>query len=305
MKQRERIRWLVSVACFNFVLEAHCLSLDRSTVAGWGHPVWFPTSSPSSSSNSVLKKTKETSCVVFLHGRLEAESGEPPFPPPRQLYQQFCHSMADACGQSVLMVEYDQLLSTHLGKEPRNLRPGPISQFIFDTVEAELSPREPYHSDSIATEPISISLVTFSMGAAMGLKLLHRYQKRPQGENQSRFIPSIEKLVLIEPVWRCWLSLIPTSTPISETIPVLVIYGSDDEETLTDSGQNVQGSLQTILPNLTVQELKGGNHWYILNANLGEQALAPLKLSSSSSNETSAMSLRDQMIGYIQDFLEQ
>ena len=208
-------------------------------------PFWF--SPPTIPSPPIASP----SCVVFLHGRLESDPGEPPFPPPNVLYRQFCSSIVASLDMPVLQIDYHKILSKKLGKERRTWQMGPISQAIADSITKELHNKE-----------TSIILITFSMGAAMGMKLLQNAETLFSHQNLT-----ITRLVLIEPVWRCWLSLVPHDKPISD-VPALAVFGSLDKDTLTDSGKNVHGSLRPLLSNLTTVRLHGGNHWYILNSDL-------------------------------------
>lgn len=236
--------------------DAH--GFTATTASKTAKAVWFlpPT----------LDVEAKLSCIIFLHGRLEAENGKPPFPPPSRLYQQFCTSLAKSMNEPVLLVDYHEILSQQLGKEPRTWQRGPIAQSVMDVVESEMSGlmdsnRDWKGGDSNNRQQIDVTLVTFSMGAVMGLKLLQWYET-----SAGQLAPvRICKMALVEPVWRCWLSLVPRDEPISH-IPVLPIYGTNDSETLTDSGVGGgQSVLQLLLPNLAVHELKEGNHWYIVN----------------------------------------
>lgn len=103
----------------------------------------------------------------------------------------------------------------------------------------------------------------------MGLKLLHDQQHR-QPHPPPR-MPMISKLILMEPVWRCWLSLASREVPIvststgSSSCQCLAIWGTCDRDTLMDSGQSVKGALRPLLPEVETRSIRGGNHWYILN----------------------------------------
>jgi pimeloyl-ACP methyl ester carboxylesterase len=164
-----------------------------------------------------------------------------------------------------LLVDYHDILSTTIGREPRTWQRGPISQSIADLVANEMDYRRvDQHYTTSEEESSTIVLVTFSMGAAMGLKLVQEDAKSllPDDNNAN-----ISSLVLIEPVWRCWLSLAPRDRPIAE-IPTLAVWGTNDRDTLTDSGKSVPRSLRPLLSNLTTKSLEGANHWYILNDNV-------------------------------------
>ena len=209
-------------------------------------PFWF---SPSTLPAQTKGTTNEV--VVFLHGRLEAEPGEVAFPPPAELYNDFCTALADALDAPVLMVDYHDTLASKLSQEPRTWTWGPICQQIASVVTREIG------SSNKCANCCGIVLVTFSMGAAMGLKLLAGGLSAMQ----------INKTILIEPVWRCWLSLAPRNVPISQ-VPTLAVWGTLDKDTLTDSGRNVSAALRPLLPNLQTHTLEGANHWYILNADI-------------------------------------
>ena len=246
--------------------------------------------SPESSSSSTQSRL-----VIFLHGRLESEPGVGNvYPPPRQLYSNFLNRLVDkfpsddkeGTTTSLLMVEYDELLSKHLSKEPRDLQLGPVSSAILECIRKELVVvgKAGEDDDDDDEQPISrrrrrqqVTLITFSMGAAMGLKLL---------SNTEWFLSKsvlIENVVFIEPVWRCWLPFVVSNPKVIADIPALAIIGSNDKDTLIDSGRNVKRALQPFLPNVQVVEIDGGNHWYILNEeSYNEMIVSP---SSSSSKQ--------------------
>lgn len=230
------------------------------------------------------------SCIVFLHGRLEAEAHEPPFPPPPNLYSHFCSSLAKRSRQKVLMVDYHEGLSSHLGKEPRSWELGPISQSIIDCLNQQFA-----HHEEISL----IDIVTFSMGAAMGLKTIRHASDKLVPD--SKF--SVSKMILIEPVWRCWLSIAMTHSNEFLTIPVLAIWGTLDRDTLIDSGNSVERSLTPLVSDrslLSAVSLNGGNHWYILN----EDIVYASKGLPKADDAKSPSELREELMDLIIEALE-
>ena len=288
--------FLFFLVWINLVVHGNCWGVVETPAQQQATPIWFH---PSSSTTTTAKKNSAStvhrtndnlshassastsSCVVFLHGRLEAEPGDDaPFPRPAVLYRDFCHGLAHVLQQPVLMVEYHHLLASttrFLGREPRSWELGPLSRSIFRTIVHELSGNNGNsHNDDSATNdcatvvPFSnMILVTFSMGAAMGLKFLHHAPTvLPPGIK-------ISHVVLVEPVWRCWLSLV-VRTPSTlwtsddddsnnDAPAVWALWGTHDSETLTDSGRNVAAALRPLLPHVVTHSIPGANHWYILN----------------------------------------
>ena len=219
-----------------------------------------------------LSDSQQSPLVIFLHGRLEAEPGETAYPPPNKLYGDFIERLRKKLpsdGTGLLLLEFDEILSK-LSTEPRDLRLGPISSAISESICNVIAP------ETSQQHKKTLTLITFSMGAAMGLKLLN-----------TGFSERIEKVVLIEPVWRCWLPFAVSSPKIICDVPTLALAGSKDKDTMVDSGRSVQRSLKPFLPNLEVVELKGGNHWCILNDEfiISKEGLAPNKTPGELQNE--------------------
>ena len=229
-------------------------------------PVWF------SSQGYECKPPTIPPRVVFVHGRLEAEDGEAPFAAPAELYSDFCRGLAETMEPSqqepkasVLLLEYDNLLSKELPREPRDLSYGPVSSALAEAISTHvLLPREKAQSTTAEGREHKASqlvLISFSMGASMALKLLH---------NSDALKEALTYVVLIEPVWRCWLPFaVSGPRPIlaagdTASPSVLALYGTRDDQTQVDSGGSVKGSLRPLLPDLETLSLKGGNHWGIL-----------------------------------------
>lgn len=211
--------------------------------------------------------------IVFLHGRLEADAEEAPYAAPSKLYNDFLEKLPPTH-----LVEYDKELAEprKLAREPRDLRIGPISSSLQDSIQDILSK----HADGSRKVDL---LITFSMGAAMGFKLLHH-------------CPEVfDRVVLIEPVWRCWLPFVVSNPRPICNVPTLALYGTNDALTRDDSGKSVLGSLRAFFSNLKVVPIQGGNHWGILNEDvaISKEGLAD--------NLTPAQ-LQDEMFALIEQF---
>ena len=265
-----RKKWLLPKLIFFCLLipSASCLTPSKG--------VWFPSSTKLQTEQEPVSIQSSRKLFIFLHGRLEADDKDPKQPPmlpppPAELYSQFCESLARETKSPVLMVDYHEVLASHLGQEPKTWQLGPVSRSIAGCIENETRDLPMVFPEG---EERSIILVTFSMGAAMGLKLLQRQQ---QLQAILPIVPRIHKIILVEPVWRCWLSLAAREQPIvshstsdgNNVVPAcLAVWGTLDRDTLMDSGKSVQGSLRPLLPQVETKALQGGNHWYILNDNV-------------------------------------
>jgi len=226
--------------------------------------------------------------VIFLHGRLEANAGENmSIPEPSELYGDFLSELSNQLPpqSQVLIPAYHEQYS-EWKREPRDLTSGPVTSAISRVIHDHLVGIDPSLQ---AAMPRHLTLISFSMGAAIMLKLLANDPMLHLSTNQSdndrndctnRVDIKRLKLILIEPVWRCWLPFAvseasssigdPTrrSSIVISHLPALAIAGTKDEEVRHDSGcmgQNsmdgVRRSLRPFLPNVQVAEIEGGNHF--------------------------------------------
>lgn len=250
--------------------------------------------------------------VAFLHGRLEPDVGEAPYARPAELYGDFCRSLAErlppaaahddgtsTSSSSVLLVDYEDILERELKREPRDLRLGPVSSAVAEDVrDAVLGIGGGDDDDASGGEEQEtrrIVLVTYSMGAAMGLKLLaHHFD---DDDPSLRRKLEIERVILIEPVWRCWLPFAVSSPRIIAEVPALALYGTEDELTKLDSGGSVAGSLRPFLPNLETVPLEGGNHWGIVSEDVAGGDIATEGLISP--DVVTPSKLREEMVDRI------
>ena len=250
--------------------------------------------------------TSSVDFVVFIHGRLEADSSVENIriPRPSVLYSEFCKGLAKT--KNVLLPEYHEHYS-EWRREPRELCLGPVSSAVGEAIRNHAS------GSFVATgrrgnnnPPVKVTLVSFSMGAAILLKLLENESILSSQEVE------IEKVVLVEPVWRCWLPFAvsrsvearysTTSRDKDLTVsnaPALAIVGTNDEEVQHDSGggckNSVARSLRPFLSNLTVIDIEGGNHFGLCSG-VAEFAEDGLPVSMSPND------LREEIIGHISEF---
>ena len=209
--------------------------------------------------------------IIFLHGRLEADEHESniSIPDPSELYIDFLSNLCDKLppNSQILMPAYHEHYKDWK-REPRDLTLGPVSSAIGQAIHNHV---EEMH------EPIKATVISFSMGAAVLLKLLAN--DPILSRKKSCVEIHVQRLILIEPVWRCWLPFAvseankrigdPTkgATAISD-VPALAIAGSGDDEVRCDSGcmgqrnmDCVRRSLKPFLPSVRVAEIEGGNHF--------------------------------------------
>ena len=242
-----------------------------------------PTSQPSNPASNEL--------VIFLHGRLEADDDEDIcIPEPFRLYSDFLSSLSNKmpANSQILMPIYHENYKDWK-HEPRDLTLGPVTSAISQVIRDHLMSTE--------QESIKLTMMSFSMGAAILMKLMANDPILSAAKNSEVDVGincrvDIQRLILIEPVWRCWLpfavaeaaSLIgdPTSCMISD-LPTLAIAGTNDDEVGYDSGcmgqKNMDGvrrSLRPFLPNVHVEEIEGGNHFGGLCSGVNDIATAGL-----------------------------
>jgi hypothetical protein len=229
------------------------------------------------------KKSPSTSppeLVIFLHGRLEADAGENiSIQEPSELYGDFLSELSNQLPpqSQVLMPAYHEQYS-EWKREPRDLTLGPVTSAISRVIHDHLAGID---SSPQSAMPYHLTLISFSMGAAIMLKLLANDPMLCDWNDSTNRVDTKRlKLILIEPVWRCWLPFAvseasssigdPTrrSSIIVSNLPALAIAGTKDEEVRHDSGcmgQNsmdgVRRSLRPFLPNVQVAEIEGGNHF--------------------------------------------
>ena len=128
--------------------------------------------------------------LIFLHGRLEADEHESniSIPDPSELYIDFLSNLYDTLppNSQILMPAYHEHYKDWK-REPRDLTLGPVSSAIGQAIHNHV---EEMH------EPIKATVISFSMGAAVLLKLLANdpifFRKKSCVE--------IQRLILIEPV---------------------------------------------------------------------------------------------------------
>ena len=262
-------------------------STSVEALAGVVRPVWFNSQGyyrydndnevasfsdnpQENETSSSLPQKPSLPSVIFLHGRLEKDDdSEPPFEAPAKLYYDFCKGLAKQFEQPstnskttsistsfpLLMIEYDKLLAMELPNEPRTLDYGPVSTALANAIETNLGQRRQQQQQK---QPLV--LVSFSMGASMALKLLR---------NSKVLQKALTHVILVEPVWRCWLPFCVSSNQKAiltndDNIRILALCGTKDDQTMVDSVGSVMGSLKPLLPTLEVLLVEGGNHWGIL-----------------------------------------
>ena len=254
------------------------------------HPIVMPSCrSPSPATSQPNPASDEL--VIFLHGRLEADDDEDIFiPEPSQLYSDFLSSLSNkmTANSQIFMPAYHEHCKDWK-HEPRDLTLGPVTSAISQVIRDHLMSTE--------QESIKLTMMSFSMGAAILMKLMANDPILSAAKNSEVDVGincrvDIQRLILIEPVWRCWLpfavaeaaSLIgdPTSCMISD-LPTLAIAGTNDDEVGYDSGcmgqKNMDGvrrSLRPFLPNVHVEEIEGGNHFGGLCSGVNDIATAGL-----------------------------
>ena len=261
------------------------------------------TSQPSPSSNEL---------VIFLHGRLEADDDEDIFiPEPSQLYGDFLSGLSQKipANSEILMPAYHAHYQDWK-HEPRDLTLGPVTSAISQVIHD--------HLKSTERDSIKLTMVSFSMGAAILIKLMASDPILSSAKNSGVDVGincsvNIQRLILIEPVWRCWLpfavseaaSLVgdPTRDCIISDLPTLAIAGTNDDEVGHDSGcmgqtsmDGVRRSLRPFLPNTKVSEIEAGNHFGGLCSGVDDIAMGNL------GEGVTLPSLRDEIISRIAYF---
>jgi hypothetical protein len=232
------------------VMTANALTSSQSTI--------FPHQSSASSSD----------LIVFIHGRLDVGSSYR-IPPPPILYSEFCKGLARRSGKDVLLPTYHEYYNVWR-EEPRDLGIGPVSSAVGTAIRNHIlaSKNVSLGGESKKT-PTKLTFISFSMGAAILLKLLKSDPLFKSDRIQ------VEKIILVAPVWRCWLTFAvqrqaeARSSRLKEldqtvsTLPVLVLAGTNDIEVEIDSGgiRTVGAALRPFLPILGVIEIEGGNHF--------------------------------------------
>ena len=198
-------------------------------------------------------------------------------------------------------------------REPRDLELGPVSSAVGETIRKHIKSYSDPMNATATSISVKITLVSFSMGAAIVLKLL---KNSPMFESASVSVPSsilkngikIERAILVEPVWRCWLpfavsraaearySANAKKVEISK-VPSLVLVGTNDLEVRHDInggmgsndtrnlGQSVARCLQPFLPNLSTIDIAGGNHFGLCSGPPKFMVFASEGLSSGKSSE--------------------
>ena len=170
--------------------------------------------------------------------------------------------------------------------EPRDLTLGPVTSAISQVIHD--------HLKSTERDAIKLTMISFSMGAAILIKLMASDPILSSAKNSGvdvgiKCSVNIQRLILIEPVWRCWLpfavskaaSLVgdPTRDCIISDLPTLAIAGTNDDEVGHDSGcmgqtsmDGVRRSLRPFLPSTKVSEIEGGNHFGALCSGVNDIA---------------------------------
>lgn len=267
------------------------------------HPVIFSTKS------SVENDNNQMSLIIFIHGRLESDSPDESIPNPKDLYRDFCVGLADKASQDILLPQYHEHYRDWR-KEPRDFGVGPVSNLVSKAIRdhiMEKSNNIDNQNDNLqqSRPKMTITLISFSMGAAILLKLL----KSDPFLSSSTMI-EIDKLILIEPVWRCWVPFAVSEASSSMTkmsgdattlvsdIPALALAGTNDDEVWHDSGGGKNGvarSLRPFLSNLSAIEVEGGNHFGFCS---GIDSLAMKNLSP----ERTPSNIRKEIIHHIVSF---
>ena len=212
--------------------------------------------------------------IIFLHGRLEADEHESniSIPDPSELYIDFLSNLYDKLppNSQILMPAYHEHYKDWK-REPRDLTLGPVSSAIGQAIHDHIEEMQ----FRWGNDPVKATVISFSMGAAVLLRLL---ANGPILSGKKSCV-EIQRLILIEPVWRCWLPFAVSeantrigdpakcATAISD-VPALAIAGSGDDEVRCDSGcmgqrnmDCVRRSLKPFLPSVRVAEIEGGNHF--------------------------------------------
>mmetsp|Transcript_21567 Transcript_21567/g.45492 ORF Transcript_21567/g.45492 Transcript_21567/m.45492 type:complete len:333 (+) Transcript_21567:69-1067(+) len=328
------------MAAIHFVVKSlFCLFVLIAEAGGMAvHNVLFPTDRDGAffGTNALpLSATPTTispspSLVVFVHGRLEADpvSDGMDIPRPAELYSDFCNGLADETKKDVLLVDYHEHYKDW-GREPRDLGLGPVTSAIGEAIRNHIATTT-FRTDTATPK---ITLVSFSMGAAIVLKLLGSdptFQPATLSSSllgSSEGVLQVEKLILVEPVWRCWLPFAvarATEAGYSPSnnnnnggvgiskIPSLALVGTRDEEVQHDCGgagmggsgprnssEAVVRTLRPFLSNVSAIDVTGGNHFGGLCSGppdireFIEEGLAP---------DTTPESVRKELIGRISEF---
>jgi len=240
------------------------------------HSVLFPAGCKGDttvrSTGATIAPSTSSSLVVFIHGRLDVEdSSTINIPRPSVLYSEFCKGLATT--KDVLLVDFHEHYN-EWGKESRDLSLGPVSSAVGEAIRKYIVSTSSPLPDS-NYPPTKVTLISFSMGTAILLKIL---------ENESTFFSQssnsmveIENIILVEPIWRCWLPFAVSRAAESvystnkidvavSNVPALALVGTNDVDVRNDSGGGpncVKRSLRHFLPNLSVTDIEGGNHFGI------------------------------------------
>lgn len=167
------------------------------------HPIVMPSCrSPSPTSRPNNPASNEL--VIFLHGRLEADDDEDIFiPDPSQLYSNFLSGLSQKlpANSQILMPSYHEHYKDWK-HEPRDLTLGPVTSAISQAIRD--------HLISTEQDSIKLTMISFSMGAAILMKLLANDPILSTAKNSEVDVGincrvGVQRLILIEPVWRCWL----------------------------------------------------------------------------------------------------
>lgn len=243
------------------------------------HPIVIPSGQPSSS-GTTSQPNPSNEVVIFLHGRLEADDDEDIFiPDPTELYSDFLSGLSNKipANSQTLMPAYHEHYKDWK-HEPRDLTLGPVTSAISQVIHDHLKSSE--------QESIKLTMISFSMGAAILMKLIANDSLLSTANKSTcnddvggnNCSVDVQRLILIEPVWRCWLPFAVSEVASSlgdaarscviSDLPTLAIAGTNDNEVKYDSGcmgqksmDGVRRSLRAFLPNVQVSEIKGGNHF--------------------------------------------
>ena len=239
------------------------------------HPIIIPAGR--SSPTPPFSGRSENELIIFLHGRLEADDDEDiVIPEPSELYGDFLSDLSNKMppNSQILMPAYHEHYKDWK-HEPRDLTLGPVTSEISQVIHD--------HLEFTEEESIQVTMMSFSMGAAILLKLMANDPILSSAKNSDNDIDrncsvNVQRLILIEPVWRCWLPFAvseaasmmgdPARSCEVSDLPTLAIAGTNDDEVGYDSGcmgqksmDGVRRSLRPFLPRVQVQEIEGGNHF--------------------------------------------
>lgn len=229
--------------------------------------------------------------------------------------------------KDVLLVDYHEHYSDWR-REPRDLGIGPVSSAVSEAIRKHVNNYDDPVDAAATAISTRITLVSFSMGAAISLKLLESDPMLKTSSSSSSSVSKnrveVERVVLVEPVWRCWLPFAVSRaaearySPDKKKVEIsrvagLALVGTNDVEVRDDSsgamggnsnrniGQRVVQYLQPFLPNLSAIEIEGGNHFGLCSGPPEFMDFAGDGLALDKSSDY----LRQELIDHISEFCGQ